>query len=190
MNNQEDSEGVSKARPVRGRLISGLRQLTAPASSLSGPERRRAHLLAWLLLFLILLSMAALLLVIIVDPSDNSRRSIYIKLILGLASLFIVAYSLNRAGHYLMAAGLTVVCAVLGPWGSLALDPGILEGDFVPLTYVALTILLSSMLLPPSITIALAGLQFVALALVPYSALPLPRSTGPACWPWFSLPRC
>jgi diguanylate cyclase (GGDEF)-like protein len=147
-------------------LNSVFRWLTKPATTLSGPQRRRAHLLAWLLLFLILLSIATLF-VLVVDPSGTSHRTTYVRLILGLTALLTIAYGLNRAGHYFIAAGLTIACAVMGPWGSLILDPSILQGDFVPLTYVALTILLSSILLPPTITIVLAALQLAALALMP-----------------------
>lgn len=166
MYNQEDIESLFRGRPPRGRLISAFLWLTQPAKSLSESERRRAHLLAWLLLFLIFLSMTALLLVLLVDPPSSLRRNIYVWLILGVTALVAFAYILNRAGHYSIAAGLTVACAVLGPWGSVALDPNILQGDFVPLTYVALTILLSSMLLPPLVTMALAALQLGGLTLV------------------------
>lgn len=149
MNDPQDSDSVSTVRTRPGRLITALRRLTQPAISLSGPERRRAHLLAWLLLSLILLSIIALVMVLLVNPSDSLHRNTYVKLILGLIALITLAYALNRAGHYFMAAGLTVACALAGPWGSLVFDPGILQDDFVPLTYVALTILLSSILLPP-----------------------------------------
>src|SRR5690242_14047587 len=89
------------------RLISALHWLTRPASSLSGPDRRRANLLTWLLLSLTLLSLTTLLLVLMVDPSGSSRRSTYVGLILGLILLLTLAYALNRTGHYFLAAGLT-----------------------------------------------------------------------------------
>ncbi len=46
------------------------------------------------------------------------------------------------------------------------MDPSILHGDFVPLTYVILSVLLSSILLSPRITAALAGMQLLALLLI------------------------
>ena len=175
MNNQEAADRSSTVQLLQGRLTTGIQWLTQPAKSRSEPEYRRAHLLSWLLLFLIFLSLTALLLALLVDPPESSRRNIYVWLILGLILLVTVAYRLNRAGYYSIAAGLTIACALLGPWGSVILDPGILQGDFVPLTYVALTIFLSSMLLPPPVTILLATLQLGGLALVsifsPASAL-------------------
>ena len=63
MDNSETSDSISTVRLLRGRLVSGFRWLSQPAKTLSESERRRAHLLAWLLLFLILLSIIALLLV-------------------------------------------------------------------------------------------------------------------------------
>ena len=167
MNTLKSPNHFLKEPPLRHRLVSGIRWLTQPTKSLSESEHRRAHLLSWLLLFLIFLSLTALLLVLLFEPPDSLRRTIYVWLILGLTVLVAFAYRLNRAGRYSIAAGLTIACAILGPWGSVVLDPGILQGDFVPLTYVALTILLSSMLLRPLITIVLAGAQLLALALLP-----------------------
>jgi diguanylate cyclase (GGDEF)-like protein len=175
MNNQEAADSRSTVQLLQGKLTSGIQWLAQPAKPLSEPEYRRAHLLSWLLLFLVFLSLTALLLVLLVDPPDSSHRNTYVGLILGLTILVTVAYRLNRAGYYSIAARLTIACALLGPWGSVILDPSILQGDFVPLTYVALTILLSSMLLPPLVTVALAALQLGGLALVsiisPASAL-------------------
>ena len=152
--------------PAINRLTSAFRWLTKPADSLPESLRRRAHLLAWLLLSIFLLIVAALLLVLVVNPPGTPRRLEYGGLLLGLVALVAFAYALNRRGHYYPAAGLLVGGAVLGPWGSLLIDPTILHGDFVPLTYIALSILLSSLLLPPFITVAVAALQWGGLLLV------------------------
>jgi diguanylate cyclase (GGDEF)-like protein len=125
------------------------------------------NLLAWLLLFIFLLTITALLLVMIVDPVSSPRHWEYVRLILGLDVLLIFAYGLNCAGHFSASAGLTVACAFLGPWGSLILDPTIIRGDFVPLAYSTLSILLSSILLSPFITAILSVLQLIGLALIP-----------------------
>lgn len=162
-----DALGASKWRRRKRRLVSGIRWLTDTAGAHSETEHRRAHLLAWILLNLILLSVIALFLVLLVDPPHSERRGVYVSLILLLTLLVTLAYHLNRVGHYSIAAGLTVASATLGPWGSLAFDANILRGDFIPLTYVALTILLSSMLLSPAVTVALAALQLGGLWLAP-----------------------
>jgi diguanylate cyclase (GGDEF)-like protein len=147
-------------------VAKALRLLTQPPTSLSVLDRRRAHLLAWLLLIMILLSITGLILVLIVDPPGTLRRGQYVSLILLLLALFGLAYGLIRAGYYQLSAVLTILCAICGPWGSLAVDPSVVQGDFVPLTYVIISILLSSILLHPLFTSILAMLQLVALMLV------------------------
>jgi hypothetical protein len=143
-----------------------MRRLTQPAASLSGLDRRRAHLLAWLLLVMILLSILGLTLVLVVDPPGSLRRGEYVTLILLLLSLFSLAYALNWRGYYQLSAVFTILVAVCGPWGSLVMDPSVIQGDFVPFTYVIISILLSSILLHPLFTSLLAGLQLIALMAV------------------------
>jgi diguanylate cyclase (GGDEF)-like protein len=61
---------------------------------------------------------------------------------------------------------LLVVCAVIGPWASALVDPAILKGDIIPFVWVFFSVLLSSILLPPTFTMVLATLQAGALTLV------------------------
>jgi diguanylate cyclase (GGDEF)-like protein len=143
-------------------------------------DRRRAHLLAWLLLVMILLTVTGLILVLIVDPPGSPRRAVYLRLILLLLVLFGLAYGLIRMGYYQLSAVLTILCAVCGPWGSLVVDPTVAQGDFVPLTYVIISILLSSILLHPLFTSILALVQLIALVLVA-------RLGSPALINWPSL---
>lgn len=147
-------------------VANALRLLTQPPASLSVLDRRRAHLLAWLLLVMILLTVTGLILVLTVNPPGSPRRGDYVLLIMVLLSMFGLAYGLIRAGYYQLSALLTILCAVCGPWGSLAVDPLVAQGDFVPLTYVIISILLSSILLHPLFTILLAVLQLGALIVV------------------------
>jgi diguanylate cyclase (GGDEF)-like protein len=153
-------------RPQWRSVSKAFRLLTQPPSSLSVLDRRRAHLLAWLLLVMILLTVSGLILTLAVNPSGSPRRAEYMGLILVLLSLFGLAYGLLRAGHFQLSALLTILCAVCGPWGSLAVDPNVTQGDFVPLMYVIIPILLSSILLHPLFTILLAVLQLTALVFV------------------------
>ena len=160
MANSKDAHGFPKVRTqLRNRLISAFNWLTEPASTLNASVSRRARLLTWLHLILFLLTNATNLLLLIANPNHDPRRNEYVVFISGVVVLVIIAYGLNRTGHYFWSAGLTVALAVIGPWGSMIMDPSILQGDFVPLTYVVIPILLCSILLPPPITIGLAGLQ-------------------------------
>ena len=174
-----DPENRSGAQSMQGNIHSVWSWVTRPLTALPSASDRRMNLLAWLLLFIFLLTVIALLLVMIVDPVSSPRHWEYVRLILGLDVLLIFAYGLNCAGHFSAAAGLTVACAFLGPWGSLILDPTIIHGDFVPLAYSTLSILLSSILLSPFITAILSVLQLIGLALIPI----ISPAAGSINWP-------
>lgn len=143
-------------------LISGLQWLTKPDSTLPESLIHRSALLAWTLLVIILLALAA----IIVIPPDIPQYSGYIVLILSLVFIFMVAFILNRRGHYRFAAVLTIAGGVMAPWGSLIIDPVVQQGDIIPLNYVVIPVLLSSILLPPVFTAMVAAIQLAALGLV------------------------
>lgn len=155
--------------------------LATSANTLPELERRRANLLASLLTVTIFLDIAALILVLIVGEPGSARQTEYIGLIVALLCILLLAYGLNHLGQYYLSAGLTITCAILGPWGSFLLDPTIFEGNFVPLTYVVIPVLLSSILLHPLVTISLAFLQMTLVALVAWSS-PVPT---PISWPSF-----
>lgn len=91
------------------------------------------------------------------------------------------AYRLNRYGYFKTAAGLLVLIAALTPWISVIFDPSIFQGDFVPLTYIAFSVLLSSILLPLLITSVLAALQTIGLILM------LILSPASSAFNWFSF---
>ncbi|MEN8242574.1 MAG: GGDEF domain-containing protein [Chloroflexota bacterium] len=126
-------------------------------------KQRRAPLLASLLIVLLALMFITMVVVILVNRENPVRGNTYTGLILGLGVLIGIAYRLNRAGHYYWAAGLTVIASILGPGGSLLLDPMILEGDFVPLNFGFIAILLASLFLPPLVTSLLAVLHWVSI---------------------------
>lgn len=140
--------------------------LTQPTPGLQESEKQRSNLLTYLHLILLVFLASSLILVVVSNPPGSPRRTEYHLLITILAVIIGLAYGLNRSGHYLLSAVVTVACAIAGPWGSIVLDPLILKGDFVPLTFVTISVLLSSILLTPLTTILLAAGQLVALFLV------------------------
>ena len=91
MKDLKEAAGASKWRRINRTLVSGIRWLTQTAGAHSETERRRAHLLAWILLNLILLCVTALFLVLLVDPPHSERRSVYVNLILLLTLLVALA---------------------------------------------------------------------------------------------------
>ena len=138
-----------------------------PSASLPESEKLRSNLLTYLHLFLLAVLIAAFFLVLATNPPGSPRRTEYHFLITVLTVIVVLAYGLNRTGHYLLSAAATVLCAFAGPWGSILLDPLILQGDFVPLTFVTISVLLSGILLTPLVTILLAVCQLILLAFVP-----------------------
>ncbi len=142
-----------------------LEWLRAPLKiHLSGAAGRQRRLLAWLLLVLLALTVFSLLLIFLPDPATFPRRSQYVPFIVGIDVLLVIAYCLNAAGRYALAAGTSVICAAVAPWGALLIDPAVLHGDVVPLAYATLSVLLCSILLPPVVTTSLSLLQFAGFA--------------------------
>lgn len=143
------------------------RRIVEPAAPLSEPVLRRARLLAWLIVGMMPLVAGSLVLVYLVNPPGDPRRECYTLLIVALGFGLTAAWGVNRTGRYHLAAALTVVCGLAGPWGSLALDREVLQGDIVPLMYVAVPVMLCSILLSAWATVALAAVQIGALCLLP-----------------------
>lgn len=156
--------------PKNWRLDKFIHRLIYPSVSLKNPleaERRRSKLLALILLTILLLTILILVVVFVTNAPGSLRRSHYTLLILVSIVIILLAYRINHTGHYSIAVSMLLVCALLGPWGSLILDPEVLQGDFVPLTYVLIPVLLSSILVHPAITIGIALFQISVLLLIP-----------------------
>lgn len=164
-----------------GKKFNLLKWLIRPAANLPESELRRSNLLSYLHLFLLIILAAAFILVLIANPPGSPRRTEYRFLITILVVFIGLAYGLNRSGRYLFSAIVTVFCAFAGPWGSIILDPLILKGDFVPLTFTTISVLLSSILLTPLITIILAAAQLVILVILPR----ISSGTESLNWPSF-----
>ena len=173
-----DSPNRPRSRSPRRDAWGWFRAPLAPAANASGRRRRT---LAWLLVSLFLLTVGTVLLVMLVDAPGSARRAAYVPFNLGLMVLVVLAYAMNSAGHYRWAASITVLAAALGPWVSFVLDPSIRRGDFVPLGYAIVSVLLSSILLSPLVTILVAAGQILGLSLV---ALASPAG-NPIDWPSF-----
>ena len=179
---QKTARQIQLARPLRRGLRSVPLESVWPAaarSPASGPRQRRVRLLTAMLVSLLVLTSAALIVVVIVDPAGSPRRGEYALLIAAVLLLLGGALALNRTGRYRPAATLTVLCAVLAPWASALLDPRVLRGDFVPLTYVIIPVLLSGILLSALVTVVVAALQFTALLLCPFYV----STTATINWP-------
>lgn len=148
-------------------LARTVRWLGKPAEGLPEPERRRSRVLAWMQITLILLIGLVLVLILFINNGIASRDRIYIFLMTGILLGLLAAFGLNRRGKYRVSSYLTVILSFLGPWASLLGDPTVLQGDFVPLTYLVLPVIFASILLSVKLTIILGGLQFGLLLWLP-----------------------
>jgi diguanylate cyclase (GGDEF)-like protein len=175
---RQSQRARGSARDMRGTALERLWPALA-RSPATGPEQRRVRLLTAMLAALLALASIALLVVVIVDPAGSARRGEYALLIAAVLLLLGVALALNRAGRYRLAASLTVLCAVVAPWVSALLDARVLEGDFVPLTYVVVPVLLSGILLSALVTVLVSAAQLTALVLCPLWV----STTGTVNWP-------
>lgn len=143
------------------------------------PAERRMRLLTAMLVSLLVLAALALAVVIVVDPSGTQRHALYGGLILAVIALLATALALNRSGRYRAAASLTVIGALLAPWAAALIDPAVFSGDFVPLTYVVVPVLLCGILLSAAVT-ALVGIGQVVALIVCASLL---AAKDPINWP-------
>ena len=148
-------------------LARTVRWLGKTAAGLPEPERRRSRVLAWMQITLILLISVALVAILLLNHGNNMRNDLYVFLMAGLLMGLLAGFGLNRRGFYRASAHLTLTCALVGPWGSLLGDPAILRGDFVPLTYLVLPVILASMLVSVRVTFILISLQFGLLLWLP-----------------------
>ncbi|MEI8081818.1 MAG: diguanylate cyclase [Actinomycetes bacterium] len=141
-------------------------------NALPQPQQRRLVVLAWLQVSILVCLVAGLLTVLVADSGDSARRGEYSWLIAGLAVPTLLSLTMNRAGHYRTSASLLIAAAVAAPWFSLIMDPKVLRGDFVPLAYVLISVMLSAMLLRTRVTVTLAAVQWLGLVSVAILAPP------------------
>jgi diguanylate cyclase (GGDEF)-like protein len=166
----------SRRRPATPAAV--LRRLIEPAVALSEPERRRSRVLAILILTLVV--SAALFWVVVVIGPETGLRGPYALLIGALLLLFAIAFGLNHTGHYSAAAGLIVACTILGPWVSIALNLNSLSSDVMRLSYIAVSVLLCSFLLPTRVTFFVAVSQLAVLLLLSLSRPVLTYTSWPS----------
>lgn len=122
--------------------------------------RRAVNLFIFQGIFLALLLATAILVCFV---NRGARLAFYLALLCTLSVLIAAALVFNRKGRYYISAWLTTICMVLGPWGSILLDPTVLAGDYLPLIYVGISIQLCSILLSERATLALAVVQLCAV---------------------------
>lgn len=142
------------------------RQPAPPAArEYSNPTVRLAALLRHLQVAVLLLLLGAFSALFFSRP-EAPIRAIYTELIVGLVVAMALALRLNVTGHHVASARLTILFLTVPPWYSLALDPNVFAGDFVPMTYVLCPVVLAAMFLRLTAVVVLAATQWLGLAAV------------------------
>ncbi|MBI5841870.1 MAG: diguanylate cyclase [Chloroflexi bacterium] len=142
------------------------RRLTEPAVSIQQPaQRRRARLLASLLLVLVPLGLVVLVVAAwrIGPLAGQSYPPVFFALVLTSIALLAGAYALCHAGHYTLAAALTVGVTSAATFVVVLILPS------VPLTvaFMSLGMLTSSLFLSRRVTVLVFAATFAATALLP-----------------------
>jgi diguanylate cyclase (GGDEF)-like protein len=122
-----------------------------------------------MILFGVLLAIVALLcatLILVFFVNRMNRLVLYAGYIGGLLAIVLVALCILLSGRYKISAYLTIFCITVGPWGSVLLDPSVLNGDIVPLVYLVLSIQLCSILLSVRATVISATTQLAFLIIL------------------------
>ena len=141
------------------------RWLTEPSARLPEAERRRVRLLSRLLLFSIGLNIIASILATLRPPALSPVFGVT----LGTALCLALTYGLNRAGYYRAAATLLVAISALGTWAAVIADATGLQATspLLILTFLPISVFLSSLLLSLRATMGLAILHLVGILLLP-----------------------
>ena len=159
--------------------LNGIRSFLASFKSRHAPSkaRRAINLLVFQLIYVVLL-LFTMILCVFVDRGE--RLAFYLLLLGGLFVIDAVALALNLQGKFRSSTWLTSICMVFGPWLSILIDPTVINGDFVPLIYVAMSIQLCSILLTQRATLILATIQFTGLIVLILSSPALQAINWPS----------
>ena len=164
-----ESDGVGGSR-FGGRLA----RWTAPSPRLQDAViREQAMALSLLLLFMLvwLLAMALLLRFVLTPGAGWRNPELHIVLAAGL--LLLLAFALNRRGHYLAAASLTVVVLFGGVFAGThltllgMLEPYYSRNSVDILSYLLLPLILGAVLLPMRLLVVTLLLAAAGVAAVP-----------------------
>jgi len=164
----ESAPPIDEPRPTTWDTTSNVVDwLLAPLAPAPGVRQRRARLLSWMLVGILGVLGVAIVLTLLFGPAARIRANEYLGVVAALGLTLTLAYAVNAAGYYTAAAWMMIVPAATEPWIALIADPAIMRGDFVPLMYVCVSVLLAGFLFSPSTTLVLAAAQFTGLLLIP-----------------------
>ena len=158
------SQITSPATMSPGRLRTFLGRLIEPAASLSETDRPQARLLSYLLILQILL---LVFLFPVLVWSVNEFRNSYELVVYVLVTLLLgVCFGLSRTRHHLAAASLTVFVTAAAAWAFALIDRSVPNMIAQDLTFLTVSLVLSSLLLPLTVTIVLSAANMIAVLIL------------------------
>lgn len=145
--------------------------LIEPPASMKEQQRRQARFLSQILLSLNLFTVIGIVAFVSWNPLGQVPLVPFFVAVAGDVVAFTIAYVLNRTGHYLGAASLTVGILSVTMWGAILAYWNNPESVLPLLLYVMICVLLSSVLLSVRTTLAVfavhMALGLLALAFIP-----------------------
>ncbi|MDD3122835.1 MAG: GGDEF domain-containing protein [Candidatus Izemoplasmatales bacterium] len=137
-------------------------KILAFKSKYNEQDGRRAIILLYFQIVLssILVTLAIMLLIL-----QHDTEILYFSLVVSLLIVQLIAIVFNSSGKYKISALITMICAIVGPWVSILFDESVRMGDVLPIMYIVLVIILSSIFLTIKITLILTLIQFVAVTI-------------------------
>ena len=161
------SESAVSSRSQRQSLTAFALRLIEPAVTLPEPVRFQARLLSGLLLALLSLIVVGIGTVSVALGSSNALAGLTFPITIFSAGMLLLAYWLNRVGRYTQAASLTIAVTALGVWAAVIANRNGLAGNPFLILYVLLSVLLSSLLLSPRVTVLIAAAHLVGIVAAP-----------------------
>ncbi|MGD2026344.1 MAG: GGDEF domain-containing protein [Anaerolineales bacterium] len=142
---------------------------TAPGEKKSSftdfkPSQRQSRLLYYVLLLLLIPLIASM--VVINASVPGPAKESYFLLDESCIALVLFSLVILRFGYYKSAARTLILLFIAAPWAAVLIDPSMLNRDIVPLLYITLPILLSTLFLTLTETALTAGAQFILLVIL------------------------
>lgn len=120
-------------------------------------------LLKWMEIIIAAVCLLVLIYLIFFSPPNTHNRLDY-SMLLAVVFLFMVfAILLSLQEKYIFSAIVLIVAGTIGPWWSALVDPSVSNGNLIPLVYITIPILFSSLFAPLIVSILVGTIQIIGL---------------------------
>ncbi len=154
----------SGQRKIREALAGSLRVLIEPGAHIAEQDQRQVRLLSSILLAMIL-SILLTIPLILTFPRSRNIDVFLLSIILELVLL--LAYGSTRTKYYKIAGPLTISATAVGVWAIASTDASYPNAVLFDLSFVVISVILSSLLVSVRITCWLSVLHVAGILLLP-----------------------